>query len=195
MLSDPTPNQSVEISISHSSRFPRQNPQRSLPRMRDWSWATPHRLLRIPFARLQRCKLLPIGAAAVAIESKKVRAHEQTTHSPSEVINDDRTNRTTRNDSRRELALRMLLFLGKPFFRASPRPLYGFRSTILRLFGAEISPHVRIYSTTQICMRWNLSVGARSVVVRNVAAGNVVTGNPCQVIGRRPQPGAEINGT
>lgn len=166
----------------------------------------------------------------------------------------------------------MLWSFGKLFFRASPRPLFGFRRAILRLFGAEIGPHVNVYSTTQICMPWNLSVGAwssigefafiynlgrvsigeratisyrahvcagthdfsdpatpllkpeirigddawigtdafigpgvrighgtivgaRSVVVRDVAAGNVVAGNPCQVIGRRPQPGAETSNT
>lgn len=164
----------------------------------------------------------------------------------------------------------MLWSIGKLFFRASPRILFGFRRAVLRLFGAEIGPHVNVYPTTQIYMPWNLSagawaaigefafiynlgrvsigeratisyrahlcagthdfsdpaspllkpgihigddawigtdsfigpgvnvgnaaiVGARSVVVRDVETGNVVAGNPCRVIGRRPQIAGQFN--
>lgn len=163
----------------------------------------------------------------------------------------------------------MLWCFGRQLLRASPRPFFGFRRAILRLFGANIGRHVHVYPTTQVYMPWNLSVeawaaigeyafiynlgpvsigeratvsyrahlcagthdfsdpatpllkpairieddawigtdafigpgvtigkaaivGARSVVVRDVAAGDVVAGNPCRVIGRRPQSADQV---
>jgi putative colanic acid biosynthesis acetyltransferase WcaF len=44
-------------------------------------------------------------------------------------------------------------------FRPSPRVLYGWRRTLLRLFGAKIGRNARIAPTVRIWAPWNLDVG------------------------------------
>ena len=41
-------------------------------------------------------------------------------------------------------------------FRPSPRPLHAWRAFLLRLFGARIGPHARIYPRVDIWAPWNL---------------------------------------
>lgn len=41
-------------------------------------------------------------------------------------------------------------------FRPSPRPLHAWRATLLRLFGARIGAHPRIYPKARIWAPWNL---------------------------------------
>ncbi len=45
------------------------------------------------------------------------------------------------------------------FFRISPTILYGWRSFLLRLFGARIGKDVRIRSTTRVTYPWKLTIG------------------------------------
>ncbi|MDP1797021.1 MAG: hypothetical protein Q8K78_06050 [Planctomycetaceae bacterium] len=44
-------------------------------------------------------------------------------------------------------------------FRTSPRMAYGWRRTILRLFGARIGRNARIAPTVRIWAPWNLNIG------------------------------------
>ena len=41
-------------------------------------------------------------------------------------------------------------------FRPSPRPMHGWRASLLRLFGAKIGRHPKIYSKARIWAPWNL---------------------------------------
>jgi len=45
------------------------------------------------------------------------------------------------------------------FFRHSPRMFFGFRSFVLKLFGAKIGDNVHIYNSAVIYMPWNLDIG------------------------------------
>ncbi|MBM3499212.1 MAG: colanic acid biosynthesis acetyltransferase WcaF [Armatimonadetes bacterium] len=49
-------------------------------------------------------------------------------------------------------------------FRWSPRPAYGWRRLLLRLFGADIAGGVRIRPTARIEFPWRLRIGAHSTV-------------------------------
>ena len=45
------------------------------------------------------------------------------------------------------------------FFRFSPQPLYGFRSFLLRIFGARVGQRVHVYPKVKIWAPWNLILG------------------------------------
>lgn len=68
-------------------------------------------------------------------------------------------NRSARKWTWREQAGRLLWALSAPFFRLSPRPLWGWRRSMLRVFGAQVGRDVHIYPTARITMPWNLSMG------------------------------------
>ena len=59
-------------------------------------------------------------------------------------------------------------------FRTSPRPFHGWRRMLLRLFGAQIGPNVRIYPTARIWAPWNLICDEASAV-----AEDAIIYNPC----------------
>jgi putative colanic acid biosynthesis acetyltransferase WcaF len=44
-------------------------------------------------------------------------------------------------------------------FRFSPRPMHGWRSFVLRLFGAKLGRHCHIYPGARIWAPWNLTCG------------------------------------
>lgn len=67
-------------------------------------------------------------------------------------------NRQARKWTRREQAGRVLWTLASPFFRLSPRSLWGWRRGMLRLFGARVAAGVHVYPTARITMPWNLSL-------------------------------------
>ncbi len=67
--------------------------------------------------------------------------------------------RKARPYRRREYAARIVWSLMTPFFRFCPRPLFGWRRFLLRLFGAQVSPHVHIYPSALIYLPWNLNIG------------------------------------
>jgi putative colanic acid biosynthesis acetyltransferase WcaF len=73
-------------------------------------------------------------------------------------------NRAARKWTRRELAGRFLWGLAHPFFAWSPRPLWGWRRALLRLFSARIGRGVHIYPSVRIAVPWNIEIGDRSAV-------------------------------
>lgn len=56
------------------------------------------------------------------------------------------------------MSVRLLWSFGKIIFRLSPRACFGFRRTILRLYGARIGKSVNIYSSSLVYFPWNLEV-------------------------------------
>ncbi|PWL19901.1 MAG: acetyltransferase [Altererythrobacter sp. XM-24bin4] len=67
-------------------------------------------------------------------------------------------NRRARKWSRREQIGRVLWTFAWPFFRFSPRPLWGWRRLLLRLFGAQVGRQVHVYPSVRIIIPWNLSI-------------------------------------
>lgn len=86
---------------------------------------------------------------------------------------DIRANRAARKYTHRELALRVLWGVGRWLFRLSPRPAFGWRRAVLRLFGAEVGPHVHLYPSTRVYFPWNLRIGAWSAVGEDVLIYNL----------------------
>ncbi|WP_093027255.1 putative colanic acid biosynthesis acetyltransferase [Thiocapsa roseopersicina] len=72
--------------------------------------------------------------------------------------------RRQRPYSRREYLGRVLWSLAQPFFRLSPRPLFGWRALLLRLFGARIGPRAHVYPSARIYLPWNLTMGAEASI-------------------------------
>lgn len=60
--------------------------------------------------------------------------------------------------------MRVLWGIGKLAFRLTPRPCFGLRRGILRLFGAKLGSNVNIYSSALIYYPWNLEVGDDSSI-------------------------------
>lgn len=83
------------------------------------------------------------------------------------------TNRSVRKYSRSEMMRRVLWMLTRPLFRFSPRPLFGWRRFLLRLFGAEVGKGVHLYNTAIVYMPWNLRIGALSAVGEGVLIYNL----------------------
>lgn len=73
-------------------------------------------------------------------------------------------NRASRKYSRREQVGRVLWAMALPLFALSPRPLWGWRRFLLRLFGARIGPEVHVYPSVRITLPWNLDLGAQTAV-------------------------------
>ena len=70
--------------------------------------------------------------------------------------------RAARPYTRSEYVGRVLWALATPLFRLSPRPLHGWRRTLLRLFGARVGRDVSIHPSARIVIPWNLSIGDES---------------------------------
>jgi putative colanic acid biosynthesis acetyltransferase WcaF len=73
-------------------------------------------------------------------------------------------NRRSRKWSRTDLAMRLLWDCAQVLFRASPRLLWGWRTWLLRLFGARIGRNVHIYPSVRIIIPWNLEIGDETAV-------------------------------
>jgi putative colanic acid biosynthesis acetyltransferase WcaF len=58
-----------------------------------------------------------------------------------------------------EQVRRVLWSLAGVLFRVSPRPCFGFRRWLLRLFGASVGRQVHVYPSTHIYFPWNLEIG------------------------------------
>jgi putative colanic acid biosynthesis acetyltransferase WcaF len=67
-------------------------------------------------------------------------------------------NRVAQKYSKKEQLLRALWMGGSFLFRLSPRPFFGFRRFLLRLFGAKVGNRVNIYSSATIYFPWNLRI-------------------------------------
>ena len=68
-------------------------------------------------------------------------------------------NRKMQKYSRKENIVRVIWIIVYPFFRFSPRPFFGWRRLLLRIFGARIGGNVNIYNSANIYMPWNLEIG------------------------------------
>ena len=69
-------------------------------------------------------------------------------------------NRSARKWTTRELLGRIIWeILGARLFSWSPRPAWGWRNAILRLFKAQIGTDVRIDPSVRIAIPWNLGIG------------------------------------
>jgi len=53
-------------------------------------------------------------------------------------------------------------------FRFSPKPLHGFRSFLLRLFGAKVGRGVHVYPKVKIWAPWNLNIGDECGIANDV---------------------------
>lgn len=73
-------------------------------------------------------------------------------------------NRASVKYTRKEISLRVLWGLAKVLFRLSPRPCFGFRRWLLRVFGAKVGANVHIYSSALIYFPWNLEIGDESSI-------------------------------
>lgn len=84
------------------------------------------------------------------------------------------------NYTSKEYLLRFLWNLAWPFFRCSPRLLYGWRNFLLRLFGARIGKGVKIYPSAHIMFPWNLEIRDHTVISWGVILydlGKIVIGS------------------
>jgi len=66
--------------------------------------------------------------------------------------------------TRSEYLGRLLWGLVLPLFRWSPRPFFGWRRMLLRLFGAQIGRQVNIYPSARIYLPWNLIIGDQASI-------------------------------
>jgi len=86
---------------------------------------------------------------------------------------DIRANRAARPYSSREYVLRGLWEATRPAFALSPRPLFGWRRLLLRLFGARVGQAAHVYPSTQVTLPWNLELGAWSSLGESVLVYNL----------------------
>lgn len=92
---------------------------------------------------------------------------------------DVRSNRSARKWSKKEQIARVLWAFATPFFRLSPRPLWGWRRLVLRVFGAEVGSEAHIYPSVRTTMPWNLVIGDGAAVGDRAilyALGRIVIG-------------------
>lgn len=73
-------------------------------------------------------------------------------------------NRQMRKWSMKEQFGRLLWALISPLFVLSPRPLWGWRRVLLRLFGAKVGRKVHIFPSARITIPWNLTLENESAV-------------------------------
>lgn len=77
-------------------------------------------------------------------------------------------NRRSKKWSRSELLGRLVWeTIGAPLMAFSPRPLWGVRRALLRLFGAHVGRDVHIYPSVKIAIPWNLRIGDFAAVGAN----------------------------
>ncbi len=73
-------------------------------------------------------------------------------------------NRQSQKYSRKVQAARICWGLGRLIFRLIPRPLYGLRNALLRLFGARIGRNVHISNSAIIYFPWEFTCGDYSAI-------------------------------
>lgn len=62
---------------------------------------------------------------------------------------------------------RALWALVQPLWRWSPRWCWGWRRIVLRVFGAQVGPDVRVYPAARIHQPWHLAIGPRCTIAWN----------------------------
>jgi putative colanic acid biosynthesis acetyltransferase WcaF len=103
---------------------------------------------------------------------------------PSRAAVDTAANRQSAKWTRKELFGRILWGAARPLFALSPRPLWGWRRALLRLFGASVAGNVHIYPTVRIAIPWNLTIGAHAAVGDRAilyALGPIRIGERCTI--------------
>jgi putative colanic acid biosynthesis acetyltransferase WcaF len=83
-------------------------------------------------------------------------------------MTDIAANRQAVKYSPAENLARVAWALSTPLFRFSPRPFFGWRASLLRLFGARLGRNVHVYASARITMPWNLEVGDWSSIGEDV---------------------------
>lgn len=73
-------------------------------------------------------------------------------------------NRASKKWTHKELLLRVLWRVSQPLFSFSPRPFWGWRRCMLRLFGARVGREAHIYPSVHITIPWNLDLGEACAV-------------------------------
>lgn len=74
-------------------------------------------------------------------------------------------NRLALKWSRKELAGRIIWELIRfPLFALSPRPFWGWRRWLLRMFGARIGRDVHLYPSVKIAVPWNIAIADYAAV-------------------------------
>jgi putative colanic acid biosynthesis acetyltransferase WcaF len=86
---------------------------------------------------------------------------------------DSSANRAARKYSRAEQLRRVGWSLGRWLVRLSPRPCFGWRRVVLRLFGARIGTQAHIYPSAHIYMPWNIEIGDWAAVGDDVLMYNL----------------------
>lgn len=85
--------------------------------------------------------------------------------SAAKTVLDIAANRRARKWTRSELIGRALwVTVGAPLFRCIPRPIWGGRRSLLRLFGAKIGRKVHIYPTVRIAVPWTLIIAEEAAI-------------------------------
>ena len=69
------------------------------------------------------------------------------------------SNRQSQKWTRREQIGRLFWAMVHPVFRFSPRPMWGVRRGILRMFGAQVGSGAQVYPTVKIAIPWNIRLG------------------------------------
>ena len=69
------------------------------------------------------------------------------------------SNRQASKYTIREQLARLSWSVGRAVFRLTPRPCFGWRRALLRLFGAKVDSNVNIYPSALIYYPWNLNIG------------------------------------
>jgi putative colanic acid biosynthesis acetyltransferase WcaF len=72
---------------------------------------------------------------------------------------DHKTNQAMRKYPVSVQLRRLAWGLGRLLIRLSPRPCFGWRRFVLRLFGARVGAHVNVYPSTHLYMPWNVEIG------------------------------------
>lgn len=93
-------------------------------------------------------------------------------------------NRKARKWSRREQAMRALWMGGAFVFALTPRPLWGMRRALLRVFGARVGADARLHPSVRIAIPFTLTIGARVGVGERAtlyALGPMVIGDDATV--------------
>lgn len=74
-------------------------------------------------------------------------------------------NRRARKWTRKELLVRALWeLLRGPLFGWTPRPLWGWRRSVLRLFGATVGREAHVHPSVRIDVPFNLAIGDHTAV-------------------------------
>jgi len=104
------------------------------------------------------CLALAAGAAPITMPGTAGHPHGTTPKL------DIAANRAARKYSRSELLRRVAWGVFQPLFRFSPRPAFGWRRFVLRLFGAQVGHQVHVYNSAVIYYPWNLEIGDWSAI-------------------------------